>query len=127
MTSAACGPALPSNIFGNFTGAQLTSTSTISVTCTNTTPYTVGLGPGTASGATVTTREMTGPSSAVLAYDLYSDAADTTNWGDTTSTNEVSGTGTGSAQTLTVYGVVPAASLPTPGSYADTITVTVTY
>lgn len=113
--------------FGNFTGAQVQATSTISVTCTDTTPYTVGLGPGTASGATVTSRAMTGPSSATLGYGLYSDSTDTTNWGNTAGTNEVSGTGTGSAQTLTVYGLIPAGTMPIPGSYTDTITVTVTY
>lgn len=113
--------------FGNFTGTQLQATSTISVTCTDTTPYTVGLGPGTAAGATVTSRQMTGPSSATLGYGLYSDATDSTNWGNTSGTNEVSGTGTGSAQALTVYGLIPAGSMPIPGSYTDTITITVTY
>lgn len=113
--------------FGNFTGAQVQATSTISVTCTDTTSYAVGLGPGTASGATVTSRAMTGPSSTTLSYALYSDSSHSTNWGDTSATNEVSGTGTGSAQTLTVYGVIPSGSMPIPGSYTDTITVTVTY
>ena len=43
-----------------------------------------------------------------LGYGLYSDATWTTNWGNTAATNWVSGTGTGAAQALTVYGQIPA-------------------
>jgi spore coat protein U-like protein len=39
----------------------------------------------------------------------------------------VSGTGNGNAQTLTVYGQLPAGQYVTPGAYADTITATITY
>lgn len=112
--------------FGNYAGSQTDATSTISVTCTSTTPYQVGLDAGTAGGATVTTRKMTF-GAAELGYALYSDSARTTNWGNTVGTDTVPGTGTGLAQTLTVYGRIPAGSMPTPGAYADTITVTVTY
>ncbi|MBD3828781.1 MAG: spore coat U domain-containing protein [Stenotrophomonas sp.] len=113
--------------FGNYAGSQTDATSTISVTCTNGTAYNVGLDAGTADGATVTTRKMTGPGGALLGYALYSDSARITNWGNTVGTDTVTGTGTGLAQTLTVYGRIPAGSMPTPGAYADTITVTVTY
>ena len=44
--------------FGSYTGAIANSTSTISVTCANGSPYNVGLDAGTAPGATVTTRQM---------------------------------------------------------------------
>jgi spore coat protein U-like protein len=113
--------------FGTYSGVQLQTTSTISVTCTNTTPYNVGLNAGVATGATVTTRQMTGPSSALLSYALYSDTARSVNWGQTVGTDTVSGTGNGSAQTLTVYGNLAASQYQAPGSYSDTITVTVTY
>lgn len=63
----------------------------------------------------------------LLAYALYSDSGRTTNWGNTVSTDTVPGTGNGSAQTLTVYGRIAAAQYVTPGSYADTITATITY
>lgn len=66
---------------------------------------------------------MTGPAGATLAYALYQDSAHTINWGNTVST----GTGNGSAQTLTVYGEVPAGQSVTPGAYTDTITATITY
>ncbi len=113
--------------FGTYTGVAATSTSTVSVTCTNTTPYNVSLGAGTATGATVTTRKMTGPASAVLSYAMYSDAARSVNWGQTIASDTVAGTGNGSAQALTVYGSVPASQYVAPGAYSDTITATVTY
>jgi spore coat protein U-like protein len=113
--------------FGTYTGVVANSTSTVSVTCTNTTPYNIALNPGTATSATVTTRKMTGPSSATLNYSLYSNSGMTTNWGQTTGTDTVSGTGNGSSQAITVYGQVPAGQYVTPGSYADTITASVIY
>jgi spore coat protein U-like protein len=113
--------------FGTYTGAVASSTSTVSVTCTNTTPYNVGFSAGLATGATVTTRKMTGPASALLSYGLYSNAGYTTNWGLTIGTDTVAGTGNGSAQAITVYGQAAAGQYVAPGAYSDTITVTVTY
>ena len=37
------------------------------------------------------------------------------------------GTGTGSTQTLTIYGRLPSLANVVPGSYTDTVTVTVSY
>lgn len=113
--------------FGTYTGVVANSTSTVSVTCTNTTPYDVGLDSGTATGATVSTRKMAGPGGALLNYALYSDSSRTVNWGNTVSTDTVAGTGNGTAQAITVYGKIPAGQYLAPGSYADTITATVTY
>jgi len=112
--------------FGNYTGAVNNATSTITVTCTNTTTYNVGLGPGLATGATVTTRQMQNGAN-LLSYALYSNSGMTTNWGNTSGTNWVSGTGNGAAQPLTVYGQIAAGLYVTPGNYSDTIAVTVTY
>ena len=87
--------------------ANVDQTSTISVTCTNTTPYTVGISAGTNGGGTVTTRKMKGgPSNELIAYSLFSDAARTANWGDTALLGWQSGTGNGAAQSFTVYGRV---------------------
>ena len=113
--------------FGTYSGALIDSTSTISVTCTNTTLYNVGLNAGMATGATVTNRSMTGPASALLSYKLFSNSGHSTNWGNTVGTNAVAGTGNGSTQPLTVYGQLPAGQFVKPGSYTDTITVSVTY
>jgi spore coat protein U-like protein len=113
--------------FGNYSGSAIATTTSLSVTCTNGTSYNVGLNAGTASGATVTTRAMTGPGGATLGYGLYQDSGHSTNWGNTVGTDTKSGTGNGSAQTLTVYGNLSGNQYPTPGSYSDTITATITY
>lgn len=107
--------------FGTYTGALVNSTSTVIVTCTNGTSYTLGLDQGLASGATVTNRSMTGPGGN-LNYGLYSDAGHSSNFATL-----ASATGTGSAVTTTVYGQMPAGQYVTPGSYDDKITATVTY
>ena len=101
------------------------STSAISVLCTATTPYTIGLDQGTATGATTSTRKMVFGASTVN-YSLYSDSARTTNWGNIIA-DSVSGIGTGVPVSTTVYGRVPVQAAPAPGTYTDTITVTVTY
>ena len=101
-------------------------TSTIQLTCTNTTPYNIGLNAGTGSGATVATRKLTSGANTVN-YTLYSNSGRTTVWGNTVSTDTVAGTGNGAAQSYTVYGRIPAQTTPAPGAYTDTITVTVTY
>ena len=106
--------------------ANVDQTSTIQVTCTNTTPYNIGLDAGTGAGATVAVRKMTS-SGATVNYSLYSDSGYTTVWGNTVSTDTVAGTGNGAAQNYTVYGRIPAQTTPAPGNYSDTITVTVTY
>ena len=113
--------------FGSYTGLVVPASSTVSVTCTNTTPYNVGLSAGLGTGATVTARKMTGPASALLAYGLFQDAGHTVGWGVTAGTDTVAGTGNGATQPITVYGQIPTAQYVAPGAYADTITVTVTY
>jgi len=101
-------------------------TSTIQVTCTNTTPYNIGLNAGTGTGATVAVRKMTSGANTVN-YSLYSNSGRTTVWGNTIGTDTQAATGNGSAQSYTVYGRVPAQATPAPGTYTDTITVTLTY
>jgi len=104
--------------------------TTIQVTCTNTTAYAVKLGLGTGAGATFAARRMTGLTftGQTLAYSLFTDAARSQLWGDGTGGSiAASGTGTGSAQTLTVYGRIPTSQFPKVDSYKDTINVTINY
>jgi len=122
-----CQLSAPSLSFGNYASVLIDATSNLSVTCTLTTTYNIGLNAGTATGATVTNRSMIGPGSALLGYKLFRDSGHTANWGNTVGTDTVSGTGTGLAQSVPVYGRIPAAEFATPGSYADTITATITY
>ncbi len=107
--------------------AATTQNGTLSVTCTSGTTYNVGLDQGAGSGATVAARKMTGPASATINYGLYQNAALTTVFGNTVGSNTVAGTGTGAAQTITVYGQVPIQASPAPGAYADTVNVTITF
>ena len=114
--------------FGDYLGAQISSTATISASCTAGAGYQVGLDAGTTPGATVNHRSMTGPYSSQLSYNLYSDAGFSINWGNTPGTDTVTGAGIGSAQALTVYGVIPAGQTSAAaGSYSDTVIVTLTY
>ena len=107
--------------------AAVNQTNTFNVTCTNTTPYTIGLNNGlNVSGAQ---RRMLGgvTNTEFVSYNLYSDAGRTIAWGDV-SGSWVSGTGTGAATAYTVYGQVPPQATPSPSAnYTDTVTITVTY
>lgn len=107
--------------------ANVDQTSTISVQCTNSTPYTVGLSAGGGAAATVAVRKMTGPASATIDYTIYRDAARTQVWGVTAGTDVVSGTGNGNAQPITAYGRVPPQTTPAAGVYSDIVAITVTY
>lgn len=106
--------------------ANTDSSSDISVTCTNGTPYNIGLGAGTGAGATVANRKMKSGSTTIL-YSLYTSNSYSSVWGETIGTDTQSGTGAGSSQVYTVYGRVFAQPTPAPGTYSDTIVLTVTY
>jgi spore coat protein U-like protein len=62
-----------------------------------------------------------------ITYGLYRDSARAQPWGDSAGTNTAAGTGSGLAQTVTVYGRVPAQTTPSPGTYSDTVVVTISY
>jgi spore coat protein U-like protein len=120
--------------FGSSVGlltSAVTGNSTLSVTCSNTTPYNVGLDGGNVSGSTVSSRLMAGTTAGntgtTIGFQLYTTSGLSTVWGNSIGTNTVSGTGTGSAQTLTVYAQVPAQTTPKPDTYQTTITATVSY
>lgn len=121
--------------FGTVNGlpgqADRDQTSTINVTCTTPTPYTVALTPsnGATTGAGTMTPTGGVPGNAdTVPYRLYRNAARTNVWGSVTGTNTVAGTGNGAAQALTLYGRVLGASANVrPDSYRDVVTVSVTY
>lgn len=94
------------------------------VTCTPGTAYNVGLNNGL-SGTGPTARRMTLGGQAVV-YGLYKDTTRSQPWGNS-GAERVPGTGSGATQSLPVYGRVPPQQTPTPGTYTDTVVVTVTY
>lgn len=102
------------------------ATSTISVTCTPNTPYTLGLNEGTAAGSTVDARLLANGAS-TMSFQLYSDAQRTQVWGITDGVNTVGGSGTGQASNFTVYGRIPTQAAPPVGNYTTEITATISY
>ncbi|GAB3382058.1 Csu type fimbrial protein [Lysobacter fragariae] len=145
------GSALPTTTF--LASANLTGTCTISavplnfgiaanlsspidasggltVTCSNTLAYSVALNAGTTTGNTIAARKLAlgGAGAGVVSYQLYQDNPRTIVWGDGVAGGSAwVGTGSGTAQTLTVFGRVPAQATPAGGTYTDTVTATVTY
>ncbi|WP_354328510.1 Csu type fimbrial protein [Variovorax paradoxus] len=121
--------------FGTINGlpgqADRDQTSTISVTCTTPTPYTVALTPSNGSTTGAGTMTPTGGvpgNTDTVPYRLYRNAARTNVWGSVTGTNTAAGTGSGAVQALTLYGRVLGVSANVrPDSYRDVVTVNVTY
>ncbi|MDR5785386.1 spore coat U domain-containing protein [Caballeronia sp. LP003] len=117
--------------FGNsgVIAANVDQTTTLSVTCSNGAAYNVGLDAGSVAGSTITNRLLagTGTPAPTVAYQLYRDAARTLVWGQTIGTDTVASTGTGAAQTLTVYGRVAPQATPAAGTYSSSVTATVTF
>ena len=106
--------------------ANTDAQGTLSIQCSPSLPYTVSLDGGT-SGATDPTQRKMSFSSANVIYGLYRDAARTLPWGSTVGSYTASGTGTGVTQTQTVYGRVAPQATPAPGTYTDSVVVTVGY
>lgn len=125
---ASCSVSTSSVNFGSISslGSNVDGTGSLTVLCTNVSPYNVGLSAGNGTGATVAARKMISGSNTVT-YSLYSNIGRTTVWGNTIGTDTVTGTGTGSNQSLTVYGRVPVQSTPVGATYTDTVIVTVTF
>jgi len=101
-------------------------TATIDVSCTNASEYTIGIGSGLQpAGDGPTDRRMTNGAN-VLAYGLYHDQSRTSSWG-LSLTNVAIGIGTGSNQSLTVFGRIFSDQQTSVGHYADSVVVTVYY
>ena len=124
--TATCTVATTPLIFTAYTGVLDQTTGTISVTCTNTTPYNIGLDAGTTAGATIAARLMT-LAGATLGYGLFTDPVYATNWTNNGLTDTAGLVGTGVAVATNIYGQIPAAQFVAPGTYTDLITATITY
>lgn len=106
--------------------------STLSVSCTYTTPYNVGLAPMNVSSTTgAGTMKGTGTNTNTVTYQLYSNSGLSTVWGSTATSmstgNGVAGTGSGVAQSLLVYAKVTSTTDVQPDNYSDTVQVIVNY
>lgn len=125
--------------FGNIndigiTKRDYTTQGAVNTTCNSGTPYSIYLGDGNnrISGGF---RRMANSNNEFIPYQLYKDAAYSSVWDTTGGVNSVggtggvSGTGTGNAQITTIYGKIPQGTTiaSRPGSYSDSVVVTVTY
>jgi len=107
--------------------SALTASGSISAQCTNGDAFQIALNGGSSGNVAARTMQRSGGGGSV-GYQLYQDSGLTTPWGDGTGgTSMATGTGSGFAQALTVYGRVPAQATPAPGNYSDTITATISF
>lgn len=114
-------PAMPA------VASNVDAQGSVGVLCSAATPYTVYLGDGlNRAGAGSGNRQMANGGER-LPYQLYRDVGRTQVWGGSVGSG-VAGSGTGSIQTLPVYGRIAAGTvLPAPGDYQDSVIVTVSY
>jgi len=91
-------------------------------------PYAVALNQGLFGRGNFDNRRMNA-GSAYLSYQLYTNAARTLIWGDGIEGSQIAfGVCTGvCSASYTIYGRIPAHQTVSPGSYADTLTVTVVF
>lgn len=100
------------------------SSSTITVDCPSLTAYTIALSAGNGSYAE---RQMQSGANS-LAYNLYTAATYTNIWGDGTGgSSTVAGSADASGTEHSVFGRVPHQATATPGTYSDSIVVTITF
>jgi len=121
---AACSVAPQGVSFGSYdslASAPADGTGNINVACDTPTAFTVSLGPGAGS---IGSRHMTSGAND-LGYNLYTGASRQILWGDGVSGSTVSASGTN--VDLSVFGRIPARQNVPGASYADSITVTVSF
>lgn len=113
-----------------FNAGSSSGSSNISVTCSNTTPYFIGLAPSNNNAAGAGLMSGTGANTDKVPYQLRSVSVAGPVWGNTaTSTsvgNGLTGTGSGVANTIPVFAIAPSANFM-PDNYSDTVTVNVNY
>lgn len=126
LAAATCGLSVQGVNFGSYdfqSTQSLDSVGHVTVTCDVGTPYTVALSPGLT--GTFASRVMQNGAHQ-LAYNLYTDLAHVSVWGDGTG-NSATVSGNGTNVDYPVYGSVPAGQNPYVGSYSDAVTVTLTF
>ncbi len=113
--------------FGTLGGlaSAIDAEAPLSLTCSAGGAYTVSLDGGQSAASDPTQRKMS-KSGSTLVYGLYRDAARQLPWGSDATTMR-SGTGTGNAQSISVFGRIPVQVMPPPGTYQDVIVATVNY
>ncbi len=139
-TAASCNLSIGSLNFGAYVSAQISSNSTATLTCNNTSPlefvsYAISLSTGSGTYAQRLMNRTTLPAG-TLPYNLYLNTLpavlNTNVWGDGSGgTVRWTGTlllfgGTPRIRTATLVGAVPGGFFPAAGAYQDTIVATLT-
>jgi spore coat protein U-like protein len=111
---------------------DLAGSTTISVTCSNRLPYTIGLtstkNPTSTTGAGLLKGATTGNTDTVGYQLRKATGTGGAIWGNTVGTNTLAVSGTGLAQSQTVYATLPGTGLNVQAdTYSDTVTVSVDY
>ena len=125
-----CTVAATAMAFGSIvlTSVNTDASSTLTVNCTSTVPYTIGINDGGNAGLGTHNRQMFGGVGNNLPYQVYKDAARTLVFDSlATDPNVDNGVGTGANQSFTVFGRVPVQPTPAAVAYSDSLTVTVFY
>lgn len=101
----------------------------VAVLCSGAAPVSIAFDAGSGTGSTIAARKMSGPGGAVD-YNLYREAGRTTILGQTSGPggNTIDFTSTaGTTVFSTIFGRVPSQTLKPVGSYASTVTATLTF
>jgi len=121
----------PSTAASSLLTTAVTSSANVSVTCTSGSPYSIAMD----NGANYSTTRRMALNSSYISYGLYVDSGLTHAWTTASSSTSCTssnscylGTGTGTAQSIPIYGQVPTvATAPAAGTYTDTVMMTITY
>ena len=111
------------------TDTDISTTATITVDCTERSPYAIAIDAGQNGAGNTEARKMKNGAGDFIGYDLYSDNG-TTPWGNEVGTDTVDNLSPGATQATTDYtvtAVVPAFHNKPAGSYSDTVTATIWY
>ncbi len=122
--SVSANPLAFGNVASSLSG--LSASTSIETTCSAATPYTIAMNGGLTGATDPAARQMQ-KSSDTLTYGIYSNSNHTQIWGDTAGVDTVGNTGTGSTQSIPVYGRIQPQPTPPTGTYSDTVVVTVNY
>ncbi len=127
-TAEACSVSADGVAFGSyniFDNAPLDSTGTITVQCES--PYTLRLS-SSSNNSQFNPRHLANAANDRLIYNLFTDPARTSVWGDGTNGTLTTGSdGSTTAIHHTIYGRIPAAQNIRIGTYSDVITVTLDF
>ena len=109
------------------TNTDLDTSATITVDCTERSPYSIALDGGANSGGSTSARKLKNTDGDTISYQLYSDAGTASPWGDNIGTDTVDGTAAQASTSYTVHAHIPHFHNKPAGSYSDTVTATIWY